>query len=274
MPMTRVAVVLVEPAEPGNVGAVARAMKNFGAGALVLVRPRCEPMHGMARAFSAGASEILRAARRCETLDEAVAPFALTIALTGVQGHHRVLECVDALPTRLLAGRSAQDPIGLVLGREESGLTNEEANRCGARWKLPTEPGFPSLNLAQAAGIALFAIAEARRSLGWPATAVDAGVTARSLRAGASGRSRDAAASQEEVSRLIDHMRREMVEWGYEDTVRTDASMVLLRSLMARAGLTHREAQLIRGLLRQARWRLENGPPPGGRGGKDAVRED
>ena len=259
MPMNRVAVVLVEPAEPGNVGAVARAMKNFGARSLILVRPRCEPMHGMARAFSAGASEVLRAARTLTEFDEAVAPFALTIALTGVQGHHRVLECADSLPTTLLKGRSPEDSIALVLGREESGLTNEEANRCGARWKLPTEPAFPSLNLAQAAGIALFAVAEARRLLGWPATAVDEGVTARSLRAGASPRSKDAAATQGEVSRLVDHMRAEMVEWGYEDTVRTDASMVLLRALMARAGLTHREAQLIRGILRQARWRLENG---------------
>ncbi len=261
MAMIPVSVVLVEPAEPGNVGAVARAMKNFGARQLILVRPRCEPMHGMARAFSAGASEILRAARTFQEFDEAVAPFALTIALTGVQGHHRVLECVDSLPTALLAGRSPDDTIALVLGREESGLTNEEANRCGARWKLPTEPGFPSLNLAQAAGIALFAMAEARRSIGWAATPVDEGITPRSLRAGASQRSKDSAASQEEVSRLLDHMRAEMVEWGYEDTVRTDASMVLLRALVARAGLTHREAQLIRGILRQARWRLDNGAP-------------
>lgn len=260
MPLRHVAVVMVETAEPGNAGAAARVMKNFGARRMVLVAPKFEPMDGLARAFAAGASEILRAATVAPTLREALAPFELTIALTGVQGHHRVLECIDAIPTKLLTGRKPDERIALVFGREESGFTNEEANMCAWRWRLPTSAAFPSLNLAQAVGIALAAVAEARRQLGQSAPAVDDGVTERALRSGAHPKSKDYPASQEEVTRALEHLRAEMIASGYEDSVRTDAAISVVRSLFARAALTHREAQLVRGLLRQSRWRRDQKP--------------
>ncbi|MDX2177152.1 MAG: TrmH family RNA methyltransferase [Candidatus Sumerlaeia bacterium] len=252
--MERLAVVLIETREPGNLGAVARVMKNHGARELVLVNPACDPLDGLARAMAAGAGELLRRARRCATLAEALAPYELTVALTGVAGHQRQLECAGATPAPLLEGHAEAPRLALVFGREDHGMSNEEANVCAHRWRLPTAEDFPSLNLAQAVGIALAGAAEAYRARGWDAPSPAGGLSPRSLHPVAGGDSRDRFATQGEIDGVLEHLRDAMHRLGYDNSARTQTSLALLRSMATRSRLTQRESQILRGLIAQTLW--------------------
>ena len=122
--------VLVEPSHPGNIGAVARAIRVMGFRELVLVRPRRFP-HADATAMAAGADDVLAAARVCDTLDEALADCARVFATSA---RRRTLGWPE-LDARAAAGQAvAQSEVNsaFVFGRERTGLTNEELDRCHA----------------------------------------------------------------------------------------------------------------------------------------------
>lgn len=260
------AVVLVEPQEPGNIGAAVRVMKNFGLHELILVQPRCSPLDGMARAFAAGATDLLRRARVCESLEEAITNFHVTIALTGVSGRNRPLDCIDLVPEDLLCNRTPSDRIALVFGREETGLTTEECTRCLFRWRLPSDPEFPSLNLAQSVAVSIAMMAEARRRLGWVSNPLPRALPSNTIRAAASDRPEDSPATQGELDRLTAHAEGTLPHLGFEEGTRLRKSLMMLLALAARGRITHREVQLLRGILHRVDLtihpRPEDGEPP------------
>jgi tRNA (cytidine32/uridine32-2'-O)-methyltransferase len=153
---SNVQVVLVETTDPVNVGGAVRAMANTGFLNLRLVRPvDFDPWHvgGIAHYTQ----HILEATGIFQSLPEAVADRQLVIGFTG--RHHRVernaLEfssAMDAVATSALAGQQ----VALVFGREDSGLSNEMLDACHAVTTIPTNPAYPSLNLAQAALLVLY----------------------------------------------------------------------------------------------------------------------
>lgn len=237
-------------------GAAARVMMNHGVRDLVLVAPRCEPLDGKARAMAAGAAEILRRARVVPDLPAALALAETSVALTGKGGRLAAFDCVGALPTELLRAQAPPRRVALVFGREDQGLTNEELLLCPHRWRLPTDIEFPSLNLAQAIAIALAAVAEAERSLGRPAPDPEAGFTEQSLLLAASPTAADRPATWDEQDRIVAAFREAMHGTGYEPGARTERSLSLVRNVLSRVALTHREAQLLRGIMRHALWRI------------------
>ncbi|QQR46707.1 rRNA methyltransferase [Myxococcus xanthus] len=140
--------VLMRPRNAENLGAAARALKNCGLSDWVWVRPEVEDLEP-ARRLAVHAGDVLDAARRADTLEEAVADCVWVVGTSSrkVDGKRR-------LPPRAvgeeLVARAPQGPVALVFGDERSGLTNAEVERVHDLSAVPTAPEQPSINLAQA----------------------------------------------------------------------------------------------------------------------------
>ena len=151
--LKNIRIVLVGTTHPGNIGAVARAMKNMCLAQLVLVQPRLFPS-AEATARASGADDLLAHARVCGSLDEAVAGCRLVI---GASARLRTVEWPQLDPRacaeKLLAECRSSGEVALIFGRENSGLSNTELDRCHYLVHIPANPEFSSLNLSQAVQI-------------------------------------------------------------------------------------------------------------------------
>lgn len=161
-PLENIWIVLVEPKHPGNIGAVARAMKNTGLSRLALVRPapfRTPEAYGMAHL----SGEILDNALVVDTLEEALRGKALVVGTTARRGKRRgPFYPVDEAVRKLLEvarGRQA----AVLFGREDRGLLNEELRYCQMLTTLPMAHPQPSLNLAQAVLLLSYELFRAQR---------------------------------------------------------------------------------------------------------------
>ncbi len=155
---SRIGVVLVEPTDAVNIGGVVRAMANTGFLQLRLVRPvEFDPWHigGIAHYTQ----HIVSATRVFDSLPAAVADRQLVLGLTG--RHHRVERnaqpFADAVRSVVDGAQAAQE-IAIVFGREDWGLSNEMLDSCHFVTTIPTNPAYPSLNLAQAALLVLYQV--------------------------------------------------------------------------------------------------------------------
>ncbi len=156
---SQIAVVLVEPTQPGNVGAAARAMDNMGISDFRLVKP-CQYFHAEARMFSMNARYLLHQAKTYETLDEAIADRQLIIGTTA-----REREKIKKLSSlhnisMLMESVSPETNIAIVFGTEQSGLRNEHINLCNEWIYVPTFGKSSSLNLSQAVLVTLYEISK------------------------------------------------------------------------------------------------------------------
>jgi tRNA/rRNA methyltransferase len=153
-----IAIVLVEPARPGNVGAAARAMKTMGFSDLRIVGSEGIHRDATARAFAHASTEILDAARTYGTLPEAIADVDIAVATTGRRrGKRRDYSTPEELRERFSAGAHGESA-ALVFGREESGLSNEELALCQLVSLVPMRVTYPSLNLGQAVMVYTYAL--------------------------------------------------------------------------------------------------------------------
>ncbi len=153
---SEIRIVLVEPAGALNVGSVARVMKNMGLAHLVLVNPQCDRLGFEARQMAVHAADVLEAAQVVGSLPEALQGCQKAIATTG---RDRTTLNLTVEPPRVALPWLLDAPAALIFGREDSGLTNEELNYA-QRWiQIPSQPAYPSLNLAQAVAICCYEIA-------------------------------------------------------------------------------------------------------------------
>jgi tRNA/rRNA methyltransferase len=150
-------VVLVEPQLGENIGAAARAMANFGLSRLRLVRPRGPWPNPQAHKMASGADRILDQAVLYDSLDAAIADCTLVLATTA-RGHDQAKPVIDAPgAAQLAAPRVASgENVGILFGRERTGLENHEVAFADAIVTLPVNPAFASLNLAQAVVIVAY----------------------------------------------------------------------------------------------------------------------
>ena len=147
--LDQIRIVLVNTSHTGNMGSAARAMKTMGLTRLVLVDPQALPDDG-AHALAAGASDVLANARIVSTLDEAIADCGLVI---GTSARSRTLSWPMLDPREAgekAVGEGMQHPVALVVGRERTGLTNDELQKCHYHVAIPANPEYSSLNLAMA----------------------------------------------------------------------------------------------------------------------------
>jgi TrmH family RNA methyltransferase len=160
----KVRIVLVEPHEAGNVGAAARAMKNFGFTDLVIAGTRPQRVDEISEWWAKGAADLVHAARRVDSLEEALADVHLSVATTAGRSRH-VFEQLTPVEVARLAEETLGDDhtVAIVFGREEFGLSNAEIALCRRTASIPTSPEHPTMNVAQSVAIFCYELAKGLR---------------------------------------------------------------------------------------------------------------
>jgi tRNA (cytidine32/uridine32-2'-O)-methyltransferase len=238
MSLDRIRIVLVAPSHGGNIGGCARAMKNMGLSRLCLVAPDEFP-DAEATARAAGAEDVLENARIFASLDEAVADCHLVIG-TSARGRRIPWPIVapDEAAQRIVT-TSARYEVGVVFGRERTGLTNEELDRCQALVNIPTDPGFASLNLACAVQVIAYEIRQLAMGRDQKPDLSEVGADALG----------EPLATHEEVQRFYGHLEEVLVETGFLDPKNPRLLMRRLVRLFNRVELTNNEVNILRGIL-------------------------
>ena len=150
-----ISIILVEPKIQGNIGAIARVMKNFGYTKLILVNPKCK-IGKEARNRAKNAQEILdkiKIVKKFPKID-------YLIGTSRMKGNDYNIPRNPVSPKELKKILPKKGNIGLVFGRESSGLTNEEVAKCDFLVSIPTNKNYSSLNLSQAVAIMLYELSE------------------------------------------------------------------------------------------------------------------
>lgn len=223
-------IVLVETSHPGNIGSVARAMKNMGLRRLTLVRPRYFP-HAEATALASGADDVLESARVVDSLVEAIGDCQFVIA-TSARERRASWPVFEAREAAIkLVEESGRGPCAVIFGRERTGLTNDELDHCHALMQIPTDTAYSSLNLAQAVQVAAYEIWMAGRS---PVT--------RPLPV-------HNRASLAEMEHFYDHLERILIESGFLNAQIPKPLMRRVRRMFDRAELESHEVNILRGIL-------------------------
>ncbi|MEL6552385.1 MAG: TrmH family RNA methyltransferase [Cyanobacteria bacterium J06621_11] len=159
--MTQISFILVEPGEAGNIGAAARAMNTMGYSDLRLVRPKADPLSGLAKAMAHGSAHILESAPVYEQLADALSDIDFACGTTArhrIEKYHYV--SVRELHTVLAAKGETLNQVAIVFGSERSGLSNQDINLCDIVTNIPQVSLQPSLNLSQAVMIYSFVLAQ------------------------------------------------------------------------------------------------------------------
>lgn len=242
----RVQVVLLRPSHPGNVGAVARAMRVMGLHRLAVVAPRHPDVlsHPDAVAFASGAAAVLAEAQVFARTSDALESVTLAVAVSA-QGREfgPVPHPPEALARQALDELAAdpQAQVAFVFGPERTGLSIEDTLLCQALLAIPTDPEYGSLNLAQAVQVVCYGLATAARQTD-PASPVAADAPMPY-----EGR----LATHAAVEGLFAHLERSLVDIGFIDPRHPKKLMPRLRRLLSRSRLEVEEVDILRGVCTQ-----------------------
>jgi tRNA (cytidine32/uridine32-2'-O)-methyltransferase len=235
--LQNIRIVLVETSHPGNIGAVARAMKNMCLADLALVAPREFPS-AEATSRASGADDLLAAATVVDSLDEAIADCQLVV---GASARLRTVS-VPQFPPRECAAEALKSAaqgrkVAILFGRENSGLTNAELGRCHQLVHIPANSDYSSLNIAMAVQVICYELLLGSGQA--PLIEPDARepVTAR------------------EMQGLFEHLEQAMVDVGFSDPRQSEKLMLRLRRLFFRAEPDGDDIRILRGILSAAQGR-------------------
>ena len=240
--------VLVEPSHPGNIGAVARAIKTMGFTKLVLVKPRLFP-HDDALARAAGASDILENAQIVGDLDEAIADCQLVIG-TSVRDR-RVSWPIKSPKEMSIALKNYADDniaceIAIVFGRERTGLENSELDKTHWQIRIPANADYSSLNLASATQIIAYELRCAlHRATSFEVKSMNEGTE--TVLTGVQARQR--VATQAELNGYFLHLEETLHQLEF---VRGNSATKLMRKIIRlynRAQVNVEELHILRGIL-------------------------
>jgi tRNA/rRNA methyltransferase len=153
----RIRVVLVEPEHEGNIGSIARVMKNFDLKDLWLVKPKVT-LGLESSLYAVNAQEVLSSSKIVSTLKDALAHIDFTVGTTGKAGWSTRNVLRTPIDPKLLSKQiiAKQGRVALLFGRESKGLTNRELNLCDVLVTIPTSTTYRTLNVAAAAGIIFY----------------------------------------------------------------------------------------------------------------------
>jgi len=231
-------VVLVEVRNPLNIGAVARAMSNFGFADLRLVRPYDTAYREAVSAVGAGA--VLQNSTVFDSVAEAVADCRLVVGATGL-GHRQPQHSLYRLELAARQVRRALEvgPVALLFGSEKFGLSNDHVSHCHWLLRIPTRRGHESMNLAQAVAVCLYELIRSPLAARHCLQAVDK-------------------ATGEELERLTLLLQDVLQHAGYSDYGAAPTAAEKTHRLVRRLSLDSRDASVLTGMLRQIFWRLRH----------------
>jgi tRNA/rRNA methyltransferase len=231
-----IAVVLVEPQGPLNIGSVCRAMMNFGFSDLRLVNPIADPLAEEARWMAVKAGFLLDQARIFTDLDTALADCQLALGTTRRFGKYREEFLHPDEAARYLLPLTEKGRVALVFGREDKGLLTTELDLCQRFITIPTSDELPSMNLAQAVSLCLY----------------ETGKTLGEMRGKSHGRKK--LASGHLLEGMYAHMKRSLVDIGFLDAQNPDHILRSFRRIFGRSGLNDREVRILHGMFRSIDW--------------------
>jgi len=237
-------VVLIETHFAGNLGSVARVMKNMGFHELVLVQPHIDPLAPEATRMAVHAADILKGARivssLAEALSDCVAAVGTASKVDGVVRSSRRGFLREIMPQAVQA--SEQGKVAIVFGNEPNGMSNDEVAACTHLVEIPTSDLYDSLNLAAAAGICLYEL-----RLAW----LDA------LRTWVP---REKMASLSDQERCYANLKLALEEIGFLYGEKSNSLFEGVRHMLMRCRPEMKDLKILHGLARQIRWYVrENG---------------
>jgi tRNA (cytidine32/uridine32-2'-O)-methyltransferase len=224
-------IVLVGTTHPGNIGAVARAMKNMGLSDLALVNPKYFP-HDEATARASGAADILERAMVVETLAEALTD---CVYVAGASARSRTINWPCMGPrdcAERMIRESGQGKVAAVFGPEKTGLHNDDLDLCHTLLTIPTDPAFSSLNLAMAVQVLTYELRVASMLDEGPVFDVEA-----------------PPASSEEMEHFYAHLEKVLTAIEFLDPENPRHLMRRMRRMFIRARPDKNEINILRGVL-------------------------
>ncbi len=229
--LSNIRIVLVETSHPGNIGAAARAMKNMRLSRLDLVAPHLYPS-AEATSRASGADDLLARARVHPSLDRALEGCRLVI---GTSARPRSVSWPVLAPheaARRLVDEAARGEVALLFGREKSGLSNSELDRCNYLVHIPTNPEYSSLNLGAAVQVLSYELLLAALGGRQPSREEP-----REL------------ATAEMMQGFHEHLGQALDDVGFTDPEQSEKLLRRLRRLFQRARPDKDEVNILRGIL-------------------------
>jgi tRNA (cytidine32/uridine32-2'-O)-methyltransferase len=234
--LSNIKIVLVETSHSGNIGAVARAMKNMMLTNLCLVSPKIFP-HADATARAAGADDILARAQIFETLPEAIADCTLVI---GASARSRTISWSEVTPRECaekISREFGDEKIAILFGRENSGLKNEELDLCRFLLHIPCNPNYSSLNIAAAVQVVCYELFIAAQN----------GETTRKI---VGDEDEQELATSQQMELFYEHLEQALIDIDFMRIDKEKSLMRRLRRIYNRAELRSKEVDILRGILR------------------------
>lgn len=232
--------ILIEPGEPGNIGASARAMKNMGFKTLELVKP-VEFLTHEARQMACNSAEILERARVYSKFKDAIEDKNVIVGTTRRLGSRRGLIMPLENSVKRIITAARKNKVAILFGREKNGLTNQEVEKCGFLVTIPSNPSFPSLNLAQSVLLVAYELSQKTYKMALPPLA-----------------------SHQQIEALYRRIRSALTLLEYIPRGDRDLEtkiMSNLKHLTGRAGLTDWEIKMIHGICTQVERRMKKQAP-------------
>lgn len=228
-------IVLVETSHPGNIGAVARAMKNMMINDLCLVSPLMFP-NADATARASGADDILSKAVVCDTLQEAIADCQIVL---GASARDRSIswpsltarECAE----KFVIAEGEKPKVALVFGRENSGLKNHELDLCHFLLRIPCNTEYSSLNLAAAVQVVCYELFVA---------------TGQKVESSIGDKDKETLATMKQMELFYQHLQQTLDDIGFLHVDKSQSIMRRLRRIFNRIALDTKELDILRGIFR------------------------
>jgi len=258
--LDHIRIVLIGTSHPGNIGAAARAMRNMGLEDLALVTPRCNPRDLEAYSRASGATTLVDSARQFDALEDAVADCTLVVGASARSRHlpwpmvsPRAL--AESLPQTLTTPGTR---VALVFGREDTGLTNAELQRCHQHVHIPTNPDFSSLNLAAAVQVLAYECRQAFLAQEDVSPADAALAPDREADQPFGVAWDNPPATHADLERFFAHLEQTLTAIEFHDPDNPRQLMARLRRLFMRAHLDSMEMNILRGILATIDKRLRS----------------
>ncbi len=241
--LDNIRIVLVNTSHPGNIGAVARAMKNMGLSKLVLVEPKKFP-HDEATWRASSANDVLESAQVCASLEEAVAECGLVIG-TSARGRTIPWPLLDPRHCAQRAyAEASKHEVAFVFGREDRGLTNEELQLCNLHLNIPADEEYSSLNLAMAVQVVSYELRMTHLS--------------DDLTDDALAEWDQPPATIEQLQRYFEHLEETLLEMGFLNPRAPKQLMTRMRRLYSRARPDDMEINILRGILTSTQYQMRH----------------
>jgi TrmH family RNA methyltransferase len=246
MTMENLRVVLVATRNPLNIGAVARAMSNFGATHLRVVQPYEKAFREAVSAV--GASGVLREAQEFASVKDALADCELVVGTTAI-GNREIQHPMRSLDRAgvVLRKRLAKERVALLFGSEKWGLSNESLSYCHWLVHIPTREEHQSMNLGQAVAVCLYELTRGKRSF-------EEGTKRTPFAKGAQGK-----AKMETVERITESMLECLLKSGYVAARSEALAEEKLRKMLRRFAWDAEDAEVFLGMMRKMKQKIESG---------------